>query len=38
MMQIDQDLKSLLSDFSNISAATQELVGGNLKGDGGEGE
>ena len=30
-MQLDKDLKSLLSDFSNISAATQELVGENLE-------
>ena len=30
-MQLDKDLKSLLSDFSDISAATQELVGENLE-------
>jgi hypothetical protein len=30
-MQLDKDLKSLLSDFSNISAATRELVGENME-------
>jgi hypothetical protein len=30
-MQLNKDLKSLLSDYSNILAATQELVGENLK-------